>query len=136
MKFTMSQSHQAATAAVQKPQIRASLDYQEAVPGKKIGRYIGYDEGTPVPDTHRDVHKPTEVVIRNGRAEENPPSFPIHAFQLFQNVDSKLKTSDEFDDAPLTQNGSESNDDTANSSNKIRSLVLSGDGISHQESSP
>ena len=41
---------------------------------------------------------------------------------LFQNIDSKLKTSDEFNDAPLTQNGSDSKDGTDNSSNKIRSL--------------
>ena len=120
MKFTMSQSHQGTTPAVQKPQIRASLNYQETVPGKKIGRHIGYDEGSPVPGTHRDVHKPAEVVIRNGRTEEDPPSFTIHGFQLFQNVDSKLKTSDEFNDAPLIQNGSNSNDDTANSSVSVQ----------------
>lgn len=122
MKFTMSQSRQATIPAVPKPQINVFLEYQEEVPGKKIGRYIDYDEGTPVPDTHRDVHKPTEVVIRNGRTVEDSPSFLTHGFQLFQNVETKLKTSDEFDDAPLTQNGSDSIDDTANSSSKIRSL--------------
>jgi len=57
---------------------RATLHYQQVVPGKRVGRYINREDAGEV----ADVHDVREVDVHSARELAQPPTLGTHCFEL------------------------------------------------------